>query len=56
MLAGPEAGLRAMISVPGLATRRAQTPIFSVIEAVVLGLMTAMRMATPAHGVAHAQS
>src|ERR1700712_1311473 len=44
MLAGPVTGLRATISVSAPATSRAALPIFSVIEAVVLGLMTKMRM------------
>ena len=35
-------GLTAMIPVPGDAARRAASPIFSVIEAVVFGLMTSM--------------
>src|ERR1700712_2270945 len=44
MLAGPVGGLRATISVLAFATSRAALPIFAVIEAVVLGLMTRMRM------------
>ena len=41
-------GVTATISVPGDATARAAAAIFAVIEAVVLGLTTRMRMVTPA--------
>ena len=44
MLAGPCAGVAATISVPGAATARAVAAIFSVIDAVVFGLTTRMRM------------
>ncbi len=40
MEAGPIDGLTASITVPAEATDRAQSPIFSVIDKVVLGLMT----------------
>ena len=41
---GPVAGLTATISVPAEAAARAAAPILAVIEAVVLGLTTRMRM------------
>src|ERR1700737_1956848 len=47
MVGGPKSALRAVISVPGAATARAAAPILSVIEAVVLGLITRMRMVVP---------
>ena len=40
METGPIEGLQAIISVPGLATAWAAMPIFSVMLAVVLGLIT----------------
>ena len=39
-------GLTASIVVPTAATRRADSPIFSVIDAVVLGLMTLINIAS----------
>jgi hypothetical protein len=40
MLAGPKFGLTALTSTPGEAAALAAALIFSVIEGVVLGLMT----------------
>src|SRR5271155_2114597 len=42
MLAGPNSGLTAVTSTPGEAAALAAAPIFTVIERVVLGLMTWM--------------
>src|SRR5208337_2961180 len=44
MLGGPKSELTAKTSTPGEATAFAAAPIFAVIEAVVLGLTTMMRM------------
>src|SRR5580704_6554225 len=50
MLAGPKSGLTVVTSTPGEAAALAAAPIFSVIERVVLGLMTWMCMARPSRG------
>jgi hypothetical protein len=44
ILAGHDAGLVATISVPGLATERAQAPILSVMDRVEFGLITWRRI------------
>ena len=44
MLGGPYVGLIAWIAVPEAAAACAAAPIFCVIDAVVLGLMTRMRI------------
>jgi hypothetical protein len=44
MLAGPKSGLTAVTSEPGAAIRDAAAWSLRVIEAVVFGLTTSMRM------------
>src|SRR5208282_83591 len=44
MLGGPKSGLAALTSTPGEAAAFAAAPIFSVIERVVFGLTTWMRI------------
>src|SRR5271154_4141849 len=50
MLAGPKSGLTAVTSTPGEAAALAAAPIFTVIERVVLGLMTWMCMISLSSG------